>query len=134
MTDEEALIIAKQFLSEQKEIEDRDNFDGNMFKNLSPTFFDDLDDQSIIKENTMRKLLAEYLKTERLIKRMDHVDVCNVSGVSQSTMTRIENSHGNVTLENILAVLQTYELDEPLRVYLTKEIEVGKRILAQRNK
>jgi transcriptional regulator with XRE-family HTH domain len=82
----------------------------------------------------MRKLLAEYLKTERLIKRMDHVDVCNVSGVSQSTMTRIENSHGNVTLENILAVLQTYELDEPLRVYLTKEIEVGKRILAQRNK
>jgi|WetSurMetagenome_2_1015567.scaffolds.fasta_scaffold1000629_2 hypothetical protein len=44
MTDEEALIIAKQFLSEQKEIEDRDNFDGNMFKNLSPTFFDDLDD------------------------------------------------------------------------------------------
>lgn len=64
----------------------------------------------------MRKLIGEYLKTERLIKKMDHAQVCAVSGVSQSTMTRIENSHGNVTLENLIAVKPQLNITENFHV------------------
>ena len=80
----------------------------------------------------MRKLIAEYFKTERLIKKMDHSEVSAVSGVSQSSLTRIENSHGNVTFDNLLAVLQTYGLDDQLKEFLIKEIKVNKRLLETR--
>lgn len=82
----------------------------------------------------MRKLLGEYLKTERLIKRMDHAQVCAVSGVSQTTMNRIENSHGKVTAENIFAVLQAYGADDQLREFLKREIRVNTRLLNTRDK
>lgn len=82
----------------------------------------------------MRKLIADYLKTERLIKKMDHAEVSAVSGVSQSTLTRIENSHGNVSFENLLAVLQTYGLDVQVKEFLRKEIEVNNRLLKLRGK
>lgn len=82
----------------------------------------------------MRKLIGEYLKTERLIKKMDHAQVCAASGVSQSTMTRIENSHGNITLENLIAVLQTYGAEDQLKEFLKREIRVNTRLLNLRDK
>lgn len=77
----------------------------------------------------MRKLIGEYLKTERLVQMLDHSEVCDVSGVSQSTMTRIENSHGNITLENLIAVLQAYKAEGKLKRFLQREIKANKKIL-----
>ncbi len=81
----------------------------------------------------MRKLLADYMRTEREIARLSSTEVCEQSGVSQSTLTRIENGHGNITLFNLQAVLGVYKLDKGLAEYLAKEIEVNNRMLRMRD-
>lgn len=43
MTDQEATIIAKQFLAEQKEIEERDELGVDILRDIPPDFFDDQD-------------------------------------------------------------------------------------------
>jgi transcriptional regulator with XRE-family HTH domain len=76
--------------------------------------------RNVICAETVR-LLSEERKRRKLSKNK----VANLSGLNQSTVSRLENYHDNPTLDSLLRIADV--LDINLGVILTQAIEKAKK-------
>lgn len=68
-------------------------------------------------EEPLIKIIGSYVKQRRLLKNISQVELAARSGISMASITRFETGKGNISLQNLISILNILGLADELRAF-----------------
>ena len=73
--------------------------------------------ENTVNEVPLIKVIGSYVKQRRLQKNISQVELAERSGISMASITRFETGKGNISLQNLISILQILGLADELNAF-----------------